>query len=317
MIIKDSIVLKNSNLEVSRLCFGGCPMGRHGWGNTVKQSFVDAINLAVNKGINFFDSADIYGFGEAEKTLGETVKTYREKVVIATKFGVRNKNGKSFYDNSPEWIEEALNNSLSRLQTSYIDLYQIHYRDNTPFNVVMEKLISLKKSGKIRYIGLSNVFKNDIKVIQAYKSEIVSFQNEFSLAKRNHQDDIAFLSSKMEITPMTWGSLGQGVLTGKYSLENTKFDSNDRRSRDVYYNFHGDKLIHNLNIVETMRRISINTSRSISAIAIRWILDTLPESIVLAGIKNTDQLLSNIEGLEWSLEKSDIKLLNEVSLYVK
>jgi aryl-alcohol dehydrogenase-like predicted oxidoreductase len=314
-MIKDYIVLKNSNLNVSRLCFGGCPMGRHGWGNTQKDSFIDAINIAFREGINFFDTADVYGLGEAEKTLGETVKPYRNKVIIATKFGVRNIAGKTFYDNSPEWIEEALNQSLSRLKTDYIDLYQIHYRDQTPFSIVMEKLKSLKNSGKIRYIGLSNVYTKDVEEILSYKNEIVSFQNEFSLANRIHQNDIAHLSNKLGISPMTWGSLGQGILTGKYNLENSKFDKNDRRSRDIYLNFHGEKLIHNLKIVETMKTISNRTSKKLSAIAIRWILDVIPQSVVLAGIKNIDQLLSNIEGLNWSLNDSDINLLNKVSNY--
>jgi aryl-alcohol dehydrogenase-like predicted oxidoreductase len=181
----------------------------------------------------------------------------------------------------------------------------------------MDKLISLKKSGKIRFIGLSNVYMKDIKEIEPYKSEIVSFQNEFSLAKRSFQEDIEHLSTKVGITPMTWGSLGQGILTGKYNLDNTKFDRNDRRSRDVYSNFHGEKLVHNLKIVEIMKTISNKTSKTISSIAIRWILDVLPQSIVLAGIKSTDQLLSNCEGLNWKLSVNDLNLLNEVSLYDK
>jgi aryl-alcohol dehydrogenase-like predicted oxidoreductase len=313
-MIKDSIQLKNSSLNVSRLCFGGCPMGRHGWGNTEKQSFVDAINLAVKKGVNFFDTADVYGLGEAEKTLGETVKSYRDKVVIATKFGVRNREGRSFYDNSPDWIEEAINQSLERLQTKYIDIYQIHNRDSTPFHIVMEKLLFLKKIGKIRYIGLSNIFAKDIEEIKMYKNEIVSFQDEFSLANRTHQKDIQLVSKKLEITPMTWGSLGQGILTGKYNLDNTTFQKNDRRSREIYVNFHGKKLLHNLKIVEELKNISSKNSKELSAIAIRWILDVIPSSVVLAGIKNVDQLLSNIEGLDWSLNQSDIDSLSKISL---
>jgi aryl-alcohol dehydrogenase-like predicted oxidoreductase len=313
-MIKDRIQLKNSNLNVSRLCFGGCPMGRHGWGNTEKQSFVDAINLAVKKGINFFDTADVYGLGEAEITLGETIKSYRHKVVIATKFGVRYRDGKSVYDNSPEWIEEAINQSLARLQTKYIDLYQIHYRDKTPFHIAMEKLLSLKKIGKIRHIGLSNIFANDIEEITTYKNEIVSFQDEFSLANRTNQKDIQLLSKRLAITPMTWGSLGQGILTGKYNLNNLSFEKNDRRYRETYVNFHGEKLLHNLKIVEVLKQLSSKNSKKLSAIAIRWILDVIPNSVVLAGIKNVDQLLNNIEGLDWSLNQTDIDLLNKISI---
>ena len=312
-MVNEKIFIKNSELLVSRLCFGGCPMGRHGWGHTDKQSFVDAINLATLNGVNFFDTADVYGLGEAELILGETIKSYRGKVIIATKFGVRNNNGKSFYDNTPLWIEEAVNGSLSRLQTKYIDIYQIHYRDSTPFPIVMDKLLELKRKGKIRYIGLSNVNFNEMEDIIPYKNELVSFQNEFSLANQNNYQLIKEVSSKLDLTAMTWGSLGQGILTGKYNLSNTEFGKDDRRSRDIYSNFHGKKLLLNLNIVDKMRLISNEIKKPISAIAIRWILDSLPDSIVLAGIKNIEQLIQNSAGLDWTLNSEHLNILNEVS----
>jgi aryl-alcohol dehydrogenase-like predicted oxidoreductase len=314
-MFNEKVLLKHSNLNVSRLCFGGCPMGQFGWGRTDKESFVNAINLAVNNGINFFDTADIYGVGEAEKTLGETIYTYRSKVFVATKFGVRIKNGKSFYDNSPEWIEKALSDSLKRLQTNYVDIYQIHYRDATPINIVMEKLISLKRKGLIRYIGLSNVLESSFEEYIPYKDHIISFQNEFSLANQKNRNNLLLTSNKLDITPMTWGSLGQGILTGKYNLENTKFDKDDRRSREIYSNFHGDKLIHNLKIVDVMKQISQRINKSVSSIAVRWILDTIPNSVVLAGIKNTTQLLQNAEGLDWHLSNKDLEILNMVSQF--
>jgi myo-inositol catabolism protein IolS len=312
-MVYEKIHLKNSDLSVSRLCFGGCPMGRHGWGYSDRQSFVDAINLANNIGINFFDTADVYGFGEAELTLGEAIKSYREKIIIATKFGVRFKDGKNFYDNTPEWIDEALSHSLSRLQTTYIDLYQIHYRDSTPFSVVMAKLIDLKRKGKIRHIGLSNVSLNNISEIIPYKNELVSFQNEFSLANQTHYDSLIEFSKQLNLTPMTWGSLGQGILTGKYNSTNTTFGKDDRRSKEIYTNFHGIKLKHNLKIVDKMSSISKLINKPLSAIAIRWILDYLPNSIVLAGIKNIEQLYQNSAGLDWSLPIEHFNALKDVS----
>ncbi len=138
------VTLKNSDLKVSRLCMGGCPMGGYGWGNVQEQELIDAVHAAVDAGISIFDTADTYGLGQSEITLGKALGEKRKQVVIADKFGVRVENGRTFYDNSPEYIEQALDASLGRLGTDYIDLYQVHYRDGvTPLDVVIGKLEEL------------------------------------------------------------------------------------------------------------------------------------------------------------------------------
>ena len=307
--------LNNTDIEVSRLCFGGCPMGGHGWGSVSRNELIDAVNKAIEIGVNFFDSADVYGLGEGERTLGEALGSNRNKAVIGTKFGVRIENGKTFYDNSPEWINKAIEQSLKRLKTDYIDLYQVHYRDDkTPINDVVETLEKLKKRGLIRAYGLSNVHGEDIKELELYKGKFTSFQDEYSLACRKNEKDLLSLSKKMDLTPITWGSLGQGILTGKYDI-NSKFGPDDRRSREIYSNFHGDKLIHNLKIVEKMKEISAETNKPIPSLAIRWILDYITNSIVIAGIKNIRQLESNASALGWNLTKEQIKELENKSRY--
>ena len=121
------------------------------------------------------------------------------------------------------------------------------------------------------------------------------------------------LSEKYELTPLTWGSLGQGILTGKYNLENTNFGPDDRRSRDIYVNFHGEKLKKNLEIVDVMRGIAEAHNTSVSSVAIRFILDFLKDSVVLAGVKRPEQLLGNTEAFGWTLTQDEIKVLNEIS----
>lgn len=307
------ITLKNSDLKVSRLCMGGCPMGGHGWGEVSENNLINAVHTAIDNGVNFIDTADTYGLGKSEETLGKALKGKREQVVIATKFGVRVENGKTFYDNSPEWIGKAVEGSLKRLGTDYIDLYQIHYRDNkTDINDVIYRLEQLKEKGYIRHYGLSNIHKEDESELNIYKGKFVSFQDEYSLACRKNERDIIELSDKLELTPLTWGSLGQGILTGKYDL-NVKFDSNDRRSRDVYVNFHGDKLKRNLEIVNVMRSIPEQTGKSIPSIAIRFILDYIKESVVLVGVKNPSQILSNLEAMDWRLTSEQIDKLLKIS----
>lgn len=307
------IKLKNSDLKVSRVCMGGCAMGGHGWGVVSEQDLINAIEKALDIGINFFDTADTYGLGKSEETLGKVIKGQRDKAIIATKFGVRVENGKTYYDNSPKWINIAIENSLRRLGTDYIDLYQIHYRDCvTPLDDVVETLEKLKNKGYIRQYGLSNILSNDIKELKKYKGKFISFQDEYSLANRDYESDIVKISDDLDITALTWGSLGQGILTGKYDL-NCKFGSDDRRSREIYKNFHGDKLTHNIKIVEVLKQIAFEVEKTPAAVAIRWILDYLNESVVIAGVKNSNQLMSNASALGWKLEPKYIEELNKVS----
>ena len=307
------IKIKNSDLTVSRLCMGGCPLGRYGWGVVQEQDLIDAVQVAVENGVTMFDTADTYGLGRSEETLGKAIKEHRKNVVIATKFGVRVEGRKTFYDNSASWIRHAVEESLKRLQTDYIDLYQIHYRDDkTPIGKVISTLDDLKKEGKIRYYGLSNIHENDVEELKAHAGKFVSFQDEYSLACRKNEKDFFNLSKSLQLTPLTWGSLGQGILTGKYDKD-CMFGSDDRRSRDIYVNFHGEKLLKNLEIVEVLKQIAKEVEKPVSSVAIRFILDYLPESVVLAGVKNPKQLAANCEAFGWKLTKEQKNKLEEIS----
>lgn len=307
------ITLKNSDLTVSRLCMGGCPMGGYGWGNVQEKELIDAVHAALDNGITLFDTADTYGLGQSEITLGKALGKRRKEVVIADKFGVRVEDGTTFYDNSPEYIRKALDASLSRLGTDYIDLYQVHYRDRvTPLPDVIGTLEELKKVGKIRYYGLSNIHEADYEEIRPFIGRIVSVQDEYSLACRKNEEELKKLSTDFQMTPFTWGSLGQGILTGKYD-RNTVFGSDDRRSRDTYVNFHGEKLRKNLDIVEVMKPMAAEHRKPVSAVAVRFILDWLPDSVVLAGAKRPEQILGTIEGLDWKLSKEELNKLDKIS----
>lgn len=313
------IVIKNSDLKVSRLCMGGCPMGGYGWGNVSDEDTIKAVHTAIDMGITMFDTADTYGLGKSEKLLGAALGQNRKEIVIATKFGVRIQAGKTFYDNSPKWIETAVNNSLKRLKTDYIDLYQIHYRDEkTPISVVVETLEKLKKEGKIRYYGLSNIHKEDIPELEKYIGLFISFQDEYSLACRKNEKDIFQLSQNLQLTPFTWGSLGQGILTGKYK-EGCTFGKDDRRSKEIYTNFHGEKFLKNLKIVKVIKEIAdeimedSSTPISVSSVAIRFILDYINNSIVLAGMKNSKQVRDNCKAVNWKLSNSQLKRLELIS----
>lgn len=309
--------LANTDIMVSRFCMGGCPMGGYGWGETDEQDFIEAIHLALENGVNFFDTANTYGLGQGEVTLGKGIKGHRQEVVIQSKFGVRvmkDMDGmKTVYDNSAGYIRDAIEGTLKRLNTDYIDIYTIHYRDSsTPLEEVVGTLKSLQKEGKIRYFGLSNVQCDAFPELLPFRGEFVTNQEEFSLACREHESDLKWVAGRINTTPMTWGSLGQGILTGKYD-RNVRFGPSDRRSRDVYVNFHGKKLEKNLKIVDKMRPIAERHGKSIPSCAIRFILDYLPDSVVIAGVKNPDQLRSNLDAFGWGMDESEVEALDEIS----
>lgn len=308
------ITLQNTDLRVSRFCMGGCPMGGYGWGSVQESELLDAIHAALDAGVNFFDTADTYGLGQSERTLAKGLGSRRRDVVIESKFGVRVGGGKTVYDNSPEYIQQALEESLRRLNTDYIDVYLVHYRDGkTPIADVVGKLEELKAAGKLRYYGLSNIHGDGLEELLPYAGRFACCQDELSLACRKNEDDLRAVQSRLRATPMTWGSLGQGILTGKYNRENVCFGADDRRSREIYVNFHGEKLEQNLRIVEALKKIAANREKSVAACAIRWILDTLPESVVIAGVKRPAQLSANVEAMGWTLNEEERQELNEVS----
>ena len=309
------IKLKNSDLEVSRFCMGGCPMGRYGWGDVQERELINAVHTALDEGVNFFDTAETYGLGQSEITLGKALGNRRKDVVISDKFGVHAKAGQpTFYDNSRDYVIEACEGSLKRLGTDYIDLYTIHYRDGkTPLAEVVDTLEYLQKQGKIRYFALSNVGEDDEKELAELKGKFVSFQDEYSLACRKNEKAMIELSQNCDLTTLTWGSLGQGILTGKYNLDNINFGPNDRRSRDIYVNFHGEKLKKNLEIVDVMRGIAEEHNTSVSSVAIRFILDYINDSVVLVGVKRPAQLLSNTKAFNYKLTQEELKRLDEIS----
>lgn len=313
MKITEYITLKNTDLKVSRFCMGGCPLGGYGWGKVDENELVAAVKTAVESGVNYFDTADTYGLGSSERTLAKGLGAHRHEVVIQSKFGVRAGDGVTFYDNSPEYMRKALEESLLRLNTDYIDIYVIHYRDGvTPLVEVVDSLKKLRSEGKIRYFALSNIHKDDIDELLPFKGEFVSCQDEFSLACRKNEDDLLTLQKELSLTPMTWGSLGQGVLSGKYDKDSV-FGDDDRRKRDIYVNFHGEKLLKNLEIVEVLKKIAAQHGKSVPSCAVRWILDKLPDSIPIVGIKRPEQLVLNLEAYGWKLSKEEMNLLDEVS----
>lgn len=303
------ILLRGTDLKVSRIGFGCCPMGGHGWGNTCEKDFSNAVSAALDLGVNFFDTADVYGLGLSEKRLGSYLKNNRKNSIIATKFGVKFDNkGNTYYENSKDWLREALNSSLKRLQTDYIDLYQVHYWDSkTPMEEVFLELEKCKKEGKIREYGVTNInpIEHDINVINS----LATYSYEYSLVNRTKEFLIKEINKQnSNLLFIAWGSLGQGILSGKY-VSDIRFSNADRRKKNIYQNFH-EKFETNLKIVNDLKILQ-NTYRdkTISQLSIRWLLDFIPSSIALVGIKRPEQIIDIAKSVGWCFDKLHVEFL--------
>lgn len=308
------VKLGGSSLRVSRLGFGCDPIGGHAWGTVDAAEAARAISAAIDCGVTLFDTADCYGLGESERLLGRALQGRRHQAVIASKFGVRiGSDGRTFYDNSPAWLDSALDASLARLGADRIDLYQVHYWDGTtPLVAVFEQLERKRDDGKIGFYGVTNVELPD-DLFDPMPPGLAAFSFEYSLANRQHEDAIRRMAEDRGLTFLSWGSLGQGVLTGKYDRSRRPGEG-DRRNRPAYGNFHGRRFERNLEIVEALRACDENCGgRRPAQAAMRWILDRFDGAVVLAGIKSRAQLDENVGAMDWHLGAQEFAMLERLS----
>jgi len=303
--------LGDSSRHISRLAFGCEQLGGYEWGNIEPREVAAAVELAVAEGVTLFDTADCYGRGESELRLGRVLASQRERVSIATKFGVRfSGSGSVWYDSSPQWAQAALEGSLRRLGTERIDLLQMHYWDGvTPLEALFDTLENLRQRGKIRWYGTTNHVPEGIN--QAAYPGLVSVSLEYSLVERAHERAARALADA-GLTFLAYGTLGQGILSGNYGA-GVRFGSNDRRARPQYRNFQGERLARNSSIVEIVRSQARELGASPAQLAIAWVLHTLPGSVAIVGIKRPDQLRDALAGLHLQVPPAMLAALDEAS----
>lgn len=284
------------------LGFGCCPMGGHGWGRVNDEELREAVAAALDLGVRLFDTSDVYGLGASEILLGQALRGRRDQAVIATKFGVRHENGGTFRDTSPAWIRAAAESSLRRLEVDCIDLYQMHYWDGvTPLEAMVDALDGLRAAGKIRAYGVTNhdprLFKQG-----ATGGRLASFSYHYSLVHREHEELILRVQQQSDLLFLSWGSLGQGVLSGNYrSL--AQLDPTDRRHREVYDNFHGEKFTAIQVLLEELKWIAADKGvPTVSQLALRWIVDRAPRAMPLVGIKRPAQIIDAAGILRFKLD---------------
>jgi aryl-alcohol dehydrogenase-like predicted oxidoreductase len=292
---------------VSRLGFGCGAASNYDYGLLDEAAWIDGVGAALDAGVNFFDVADIYGFGHAENLLSRGLGSKRREVIIATKGGLRwDDNGRVSRDASPKWIVRALEDSLRRLRLDEIPLYQLHWPDpQTPVEKTLDALTRCQKQGKIRFIGLSNFSLADMQRLRG-KHRIDSLQVPYNLLCRDIEKGILSWCHITQTSVFAHTGLARGLLAGRRAL-GSAFEANDTRNRSPYFSDHGR--VQKQSLLSTLQLMSERTGHSVPSISLRWILDEPRVSAVLVGIKNRQQLNENVAALDWSLTSSDRETL--------
>jgi len=300
--------LAATGLPLSRIGFGCWAVGGHGYGVVDDRDSIDAIQQALSSGINFFDTADIYGFGHSEEVLSKGLGAKRHDVVIATKCGVCwDAAGKTYRDSSARRVVEALEGSLRRLRVDCIPLYQLHQHDGvTPVEETMKALCRCQEAGKIRFIGCTNLSAAQVGSMNAI-APLSSIQLRFSMADRTHERLLRDCHEAKGMSTIVYGALVRGLLSGKYDGQ-AAFGRNDTRSTDA--DFRGTQLERNLEIVREVTSAAARYDKSAAQIALRWVLDLPFISSVIVGMKTPDQVLSNVGAMGWSLTSEDWQRLS-------
>lgn len=303
--------LGTTSCLISRLGFGCAPAGGYDYGPVDESAWMDAVRSALDHGINFFDVADVYGFGRAEHLLSRALGEKRHKVVIATKFGlVWNEEGRVRRDSSCQRVTQALDDSLRRLRVDVIPLYQIHWPDDTtPIEKTLDALAVCQKQGKIQYIGVSNF---PLKWLQwaSRIHRLDSFQVAYNLLAREIESDILPWCEATNTSVLAHSGLARGLLSGKHPIS-ARFEGRDTRNRSPYFSDEGRAQKEQL--LDALRQLSKRNGRSVSSIALRWVLDNSQIAAVLVGIKNRRQLEENLGAVGWHLESADRELFTSIS----
>ena len=304
---------KLDDLKVSVMGYGAWGIGGAPfWNNEGDNKSIESIKISYDNGINFFDTAPVYGFGHSEKLIGKALKPVREKVILATKCGLRwGKESLSSLrkDASRKSILEEIDQSLKRLDTDWIDLYQVHWPDvETSQQETMETLLEIQSQGKIRYIGVSNYSKEQIKESLRY-CKITSLQPEFSLLTREIEKDIVPLCLEKQIGIVAYSPLASGVLTGKYD-RNTKFK--DWRSKGIIGTFTGEGFVENISKVERLKEIAQEEGKTCGQIAINWVLGQPGLATALVGVKNAGQMEENLKAIGWQPSKENFRKIEQI-----
>lgn len=299
-----------TDLFVNQIGLGTNAIGGHNlFPNLNEDTGREVLRTALEEGINFWDTAYIYGPERSEEIIGEVLKDTgkRKDVVLATKAAHKFVDGNVVFDNSPAFLRESVESSLKRLQTDYIDLFYIHFPDETtPKDEAVGALKELKDAGKIKAIGVSNFSFEQLK--EANKDGYVDvLQSEYNLFKREAEHDLLPYTAENQISFIPYFPLASGLLGGKYN-EDSKFD--DIRAKDPL--FQGQAYSSNLQKVEELREIANRKHAEVADIALAWYLTRHSIDVLIPGAKKPEQVSRNLKALNVDLTMDDIAEISAI-----
>lgn len=304
------VTLGRTDLQVNPIGLGTNAVGGHNlFPNLSEDAGRELVETALDQGVNFLDSAFIYGLGRSEELIGEIIakRGGREKLVLATKGAHKEVNGQIELDNSRDFLREQVENSLKRLQTDHIDLYYMHFPDGrTPLEEVAGTLKELKDEGKIRAIGASNL---DFEQLQAFNRDgyLDVLQSEYSLLKRQAEQDLLPYCVEHGISFIPYFPLASGLLTGKFTKDAT-FD--DIRAKDPL--FQGDAFLSNLEKVDKLKAIAQSKNAETAHVALAWLLAQDGIDAIIPGAKRADQVLQNLKTNDVQLTEEEINQIDKI-----
>ncbi len=306
--------LGKSNLEVSALGLGCMGMSQSYGLPPDKQAMISLIRTAVERGITFFDTAEIYGPYSNEELVGEALAPLRRQVVIATKFGIKIENGQQVQDSRPERIKQSVEGSLKRLRTDVVDLYYQHRVDpNVPIEDVAGTVKDLIREGKVKHFGLSEAGVQSIRRAHAVQP-VAALESEYSLWWREPEAEVLPTCEELGIGFVPFSPLGKGFLTGKID-EKTSFDKDD--FRNVVPRFTPEARKANQALVDRLGSIAAARKATPAQIALAWLLAQKPWIVPIPGTTKVHRLKENVGAAAIELTRDDLRQIEDALAPIK
>ncbi len=302
-----------TGIEVSAVGFG-CWESSGDYGSFDASHVVDAVHLALEKGVTLFDTAEGYGFGRSEALLGKALRGRRDQALVVTKVGIYRDHGEWFRDASRPRIMSSIETSLKALETDYVDVYLVHWPDsNHPFDETMAVMEEVRQQGKTRFIGVSNFSPEQIALAQQGGS-IDVVQYGYHLFDRRLERFVFPTVQEHDFGLMTYGSLAHGLLTGAFTRD-TRFPADDWRHSGKAFSlplWSPDVLPRNLDVVAELTAIAAEFGKSSAQLALRWVLSNPLVGVALVGFRHPNEVRLNLDGLDWTLDQAALERIQTV-----
>jgi aryl-alcohol dehydrogenase-like predicted oxidoreductase len=312
----ETIKIEGLATPVARVGLGTWAIGGWMWGGTDEQASIGVIRRALDSGINLIDTAPVYGFGASEEIVGKALADgYREKAVIATKVALEWQDGKVFRNATPARIRQEIEDTLRRLRTDYVDLYQVHWPDAlVPVEETAAVLAKLREQGKIRAIGVSNFSVEQMKAFQSV-APLATAQPPYNLFERAIDDDVLLYVKENKLVALAYGALCRGLLSGRIDAS-TQFEGDDLRQNDPKFRApRREQYVAAVRALDEYARDRFG--KPVLALAVRWVLDRGP-TVALWGARRPSQLDGVEDVFGWHIdEKAFAEIDAIIARYVK